>query len=217
MERKITVKGKGTASLPPDRIVLSFNLSTLKVEYQRTMELASKKSQSLLNMVTALGFKEEELKTTTFDVTTKYKNVKDKNGNYTSHFLGYECKQSLRLEFRMDFELLSKIIQSLSDSAIEPNINISFTLSNPEALTDIVLQNATEDALRKAKIMTEAAGTKLGQLLSIDYNWGEINIYSSTNYDLMESDNYSLARSSPHIVPEDIEANDTVTFVWALD
>ncbi|MCD8123982.1 MAG: hypothetical protein LUE23_02965 [Lachnospiraceae bacterium] len=44
----------------------------------------------------------------------------------------------------------------------------------------------TLDAQRKAEILCEASGVKLGQLLNVDYNWGELEIYSNTQYKLSE-------------------------------
>ncbi len=218
MDRLITVKGKGTASVPPDLIVLSFTLTALKYKYSQTMDEASKMSNLLLEMVAAVGFEKEDLKTSSFEIDAKYESYQDKNKDYKSRFVGYQYEQRMRLEFEMDFEKLAKVMNAVSESLIEPKISIYFTIKDHSAVTDMVLRNATEDALRKAKIMSEAAGAKLGNLVSINYNWSEVEFRSYTDLRMAEAEQ-SVAYSSiesPHILPEDIEVDDTVTFVWEL-
>ena len=36
---------------------------------------------------------------------------------------------------------------------------------------------------KKAEILCEAASVTMGDLIAIDYNWGELDIYSHTRYD----------------------------------
>lgn len=80
-----------------------------------------------------------------------------------------------------------------------------------------MLRSATINAKRKAEILCEASGVELGQLLAIDYNWGELDIYSHTRYDMADE---CLAApkmmSSIEIEPDDIETSDTATFVWEI-
>ncbi len=66
----------------------------------------------------------------------------------------------------------------------------------------------------RAEILCDASGVKLGELINIDYNWGEINFYSSTSYMLSESANYDA--SPMHFNPDDIRIKDSVTFIWEI-
>ena len=73
------------------------------------------------------------------------------------------------------------------------------------------------NAKRKAEILCEASGVKLGDLIAIDYNWGELDIYSHTRYDCCEDALYPMAASKAiDIDPDDIDVSDTATFVWEL-
>ena len=100
----------------------------------------------------------------------------------------------------------------------EPEISIRFTVKDPSAVNEELLRSAAENAKKKAELLCSASGVKLGDLVNIDYNWGELSIYSRTNYemdmDCMKAcavDSYSL-----DIEPDDIDATDTVTFVWEI-
>ena len=55
--------------------------------------------------------------------------------------------------------------------------------------------------------------------ISVDYNWGELNIVSRTSYE-MEDSLMPLAAMkkccSPEIEPDDIDVSDTVAFTWEI-
>ena len=85
-------------------------------------------------------------------------------------------------------------------------------------MNDALLREATINAKKKAELLCEASGVTLGQLLTIDYNWGELNIYSDTRYDMAEDCLMALPTSatSIDIEPDDIDVRDTATFVWEI-
>lgn len=75
-----------------------------------------------------------------------------------------------------------------------------------------------EEYPAKAEILTKASGVTLGELVSIDYNWGELHLYSPTRYE-MEADclmKVSAAPTAMDIEPDDIDVSDSVTFVWEI-
>lgn len=87
---------------------------------------------------------------------------------------------------------------------------------NANAVQEELLRSATINARQKAEILCDGAGSKLGQLLRIDYNWSEINIYSRTQYVAEDMVMYN-SLSSIDIKPDDVECEDTATFVWTIE
>ena len=67
----------------------------------------------------------------------------------------------------------------------------------------------------KAEILCKASGVTMGDLIAIDYNWGELDIYSHTRYDCCE-DAMPLMAKSIDIDPDDIDVSDTATFIWEI-
>ena len=55
--------------------------------------------------------------------------------------------------------------------------------------------------------------------LTIDYNWGELNVYSNTRYD-MEEECLAVPMMAKcaeiDMEPDDIDVSDTATFVWEI-
>ena len=87
--RTITVKGTGNASARPDYIILSLNIEVLSESYDRAMSEAAERIERLQGAAVRVGYRKEDLKTTSFDVQTRFENVKDRQGNYKREFAGY--------------------------------------------------------------------------------------------------------------------------------
>jgi len=218
MMRTITVKGIGRVSTPPDYVVISMTLESKALEYEISMEQAAEKIAQTNASLEAVGFEPKSIKTTSFDVRTEYDHEKDRYGNYKSVFSGYVCRQRLKVEFDFDTKRLAQTLYAISKCLAEPEISISFTVKDPAAVNTELLRSATENAREKAKILCEASNVQLGSLLSIDYNWGELNIVSKTNYVLEER---CMAMpcdglADIDIEPDDIDVSDTATFVWEI-
>lgn len=217
--RIITVKGIGNVSARPDYIILSLNIEVLSETYDRAMSEAAERIERLQGAAVRVGYRKEDLKTTSFDVQTRYENVKDRQGNYKREFAGYACSYRLKLAFDFDSKQLAKVISAIADCGAQPELSIAFTVKNPARVSEELLINATENARAKAEILCKASGSTLGQLLNIDYNWGELNVFSRTSYDVEDCIQPLMAMSkcaAPEIEPVDIDVTDTVAFTWEI-
>lgn len=219
MNRMITVKGVGSTSVKPDYITLSMTIESLRKDYNEAMEDAAQRIVKLQNVIVFLGYKKEDLKTICFKVDTRYENVRDRQGDYRRVFSGYAVIYRLKLSFDMDSKQLAKVLDAISKSWVKPELSIAFTVKEPAKVSEAVLVSATQNAKAKAEILCEASGQELGQLLSIDYNWGEINVLSRTSYEMDDGIlalEAGMAFAAPEIEPDDIDVSDTVTFIWEI-
>ena len=217
--RTITVKGAGNISARPDYIVLSLNIEALSETYDLAMSEAAGRIEKLQGAAVRVGYRKEDLKTTSFDVQTRYENVKDRQGNYKREFAGYACTYRLKLAFDFDGRQLAKVISSIAGCGAKPELSIAFTVKNSATVSEELLISATENAKTKAEILCKASGNALGKLLNIDYNWGEINVFSRTSYDVEDCIQPLMAMSkcaAPEIEPDDIDVSDTVAFTWEI-
>lgn len=217
--RTITVKGVGSVSAKPDYITLSMAVESTDKEYDIALQKASQRIALLQAAAIQNKFEDGSLKTTDFHVTTEYENMKDRNGNYMREFAGYRCKYQLKLAFDLDSLRLAQTLSSISASGAKPELSIAFTVKDPSKVSRALLESASLNAKEKAEVLCQCMGVKLGALMSIDYNWGELNVFSRTRYEiedgimpLMATSEYSV----PEIEPDDIDARDTVTFIWEI-
>lgn len=218
MTRTITVKGVGTAKVKPDYVVLALSIETGNKDYNAAMQKAARKIERLQAAIVGIGYEKSDLKTTRFNVRSAYENQKEWLGNYKSVFVGYVCSYGLSLSFDFDNARLSETLTTISSCEANPELRIAFTVKNPAEVGEALLRSATENARKKAEVLCSASGANLGELLTIDYNWGEIDVISRTRYDVPECmpimANSDMAM--PDIEPDDIKASDTATFVWAI-
>lgn len=215
MERTITVKGTGNVSSRPDLIVIHMDLVTKAPRYEETMTEAANAVAQLQKAIVRAGFEKKELKTSDFSIDTLYDQYRDKDKNYRSRLIGYACRQKMKVEFPLDTSKLSDAIEQISQCRANPLLSIRFTMKDPNAIEDQLLINAAENAKKRAELLAKGAGATLGDLLQIDYTWGEIHVFSPTSVLYSQDVVYSESRM-PEIEPDDIDVSDTATFVWSL-
>ena len=219
MMRTITVRGVGNVSARPDYITISMTIESIRKDYDEAMRDASERISKLQDVAVRSGYAKEDLKTTSFNVDTRYESVKDRQGNYKREFAGYACVYRLKLAFDFDSKQLAEVISCISNCGANPELSIAFTVRNPAKVSAELLESAALNARAKAEILCRASGCEMGQLISIDYNWGELNIVSRTSYE-MEDALMPLAAMkkccSPKIEPDDIDVSDTVAFTWEI-
>lgn len=102
---------------------------------------------------------------------------------------------------------------------IEPEFRIFYTLKDKEAAKNELLAKAVADSGNKAAVLSETAGVSLGQVVTIDYSWGEVNVRHGVTRDMKVPD---FLRKSPSpsfeldMEPKDIHLSDTVAVVWEI-
>lgn len=112
------------------------------------------------------------------------------------------------------------MLYALAHAAVKPEFRISYTIKDTEAAKNQLLGKAIVDSKEKALVLTEAAGVKLGDIITIDYSWGEITFLSepmSRNMAVLEDCECPTGGSYDiDIEPDDIDVTDTVTVVWKI-
>lgn len=219
MPRTITVKGIGKVSAKPDFVVLSMKLEVKHMEYDKAMDMAAEQMMQLSGSLASIGFEREAVKTISFNVSTDYDSHKDKQGDYQRVFSGFVCRHQLRLSFDFDMKRLSQTLAVIAECLAHPELRIAFTVRDATAINEALLREAAANARKRAELLCDASGVKLGQLLTIDYKWNERNIYSGTRYDLAEDGMYDAApmmAKAIDIEPDDIDVSDTATFIWEI-
>ena len=216
MTRTITVKGTGSVSLTPDLTEITMTLRTLDKDYDRAVERSAALLDGLREALRGLGFEKGELKTQSFNVSTQYESQRDAQGNYRSVFMGYACIHELALEFDFDTQRLSAAIRAIARCIAEPELNIRFSVRDREGASDALLQSAAKNARHRAEVLASASGAALGQLVSVDYSWGELDVYSRTNYAMDAKCMAMPSDTAMDFTPDRIRLEDSVTFVWEL-
>lgn len=217
--RTIRVTGKGQRRVRPDLTRISISLEGMEKEYGATLRRSSEETQHLRKLLEGLDFDGADLKTLSFHIDTEYESYQEENV-YKQRFLGYRYQHMMKVEFDSDNERLGDLLYALSSSPIRPEFRISFTVKDPEAVKNELLEGAVHDSKAKAAVLARAAGVTLKEIQSVDYSWGEINLESRPmNRMLMADCTAPMAAKEcfdMNIEPDDIEVSDTVTVVWEI-
>lgn len=219
MERTITVRGTGKLSVKPDLITVTLTLTSKSKDYQEALAGADKQLLALRQAVMEAGFEEDALKTSSFDVRTEYNSVRDKDGMYREVFAGYVCEHGMKLDFAFDTQKLAEVLKAVSRSVAEPQLFIHFSVKDKDAVSDKLLASAAKNARTRARLLAEASGAELGELVSITYDWRDLNFVSPTVYgrNMMRSACMDEAESGMgSVTPQDIDLSDSAVFVWEL-
>ncbi len=204
-ERLIRVQGQATVHAPPDKVVLSFDVSATDSSYVRAVQVLNEKVEQLRTELGKVGMARSDLKTTGFGVETKYRIVKRQN-----IFDHYEASHGLAVHLPMDRELLNRVLVAAAQSASQPEFRLSFRVKDEVPLRQQALQQAVAAAKQNAEILARSAGVSLGSLLRIEYGWNEVRIESEASYRLCDPS------AGPDITPSDISAQESVALVWEM-
>ncbi|WP_242835564.1 SIMPL domain-containing protein [Butyrivibrio sp. AC2005] len=220
IERTIRVTGKGKLKVRPDMTRITITLEGVKKEYSSTLKQSSEDTEELKKILKKHDFSSEDVKTLSFNVEVENESYHDKNGDWKSRFVGYRFRHVLKVDFVSDNDRLGKILYSLANALIiHPEFRISFFVKDETAAKNELLGKAVKDSRDKAEILTAAAGVKLGDIQTIDYSWGQINMeIAPMHMDMLccETAKCSTGGYDMDIEPDDIDITDTVTVVWGI-
>ncbi|MBP3324796.1 MAG: SIMPL domain-containing protein [Coprococcus sp.] len=219
MERTIRVTGKGQISVKPDMIRLMLTLEDKRETYEETLEQSTVQVEMLKDCFEKLGFERTDLKTLNFNVDTEYESYQDRDKSWKRRFMGYKFVHNMKIEFDADNKRLGQVLYALAHSLVQPEFRINYTIKDTEAAKNQLLGKAVEDSREKARVLTEAAGVKLGDIITIDYSWGEITFLAepmARSMSLAEECCMAGGSYDIDIEPDDIDVSDTVTVVWQI-
>lgn len=217
--RTIRVIGRGQLKVRPDTTRITMTLEGLHKEYSEALSRSAQDTERLRDALLPFGFDRSDLKTLQFGVDPEYESYQEKDGIYRQRFAGYRFRHTMKLEFPSDNERLGKILYALANGEIRPELRLSYTVRDPEAVKNALLAKAVADAKEKAAVLTRAAGVTLLQMQSIDYSWGESDLECRPMNDALPFRKAALPAAGScalDIEPDEIPVSDTVTLVWEI-
>jgi uncharacterized protein YggE len=164
---QITVVGFGEVTASPDMATITVGI----VAQSRTTGEALAQVRQTMTQATGVlrqaGIEQRDLQTTTFQVRPQYQTVPNRPARITGVEVAAELIVRVRDLTKLG-EILDRVVALGANSVTGPE----FGLANPQAARDAARRAAVEDALRRARIMTEPLGVRLGRILQIDEGGG---------------------------------------------
>ncbi len=166
---RLSVSGEGVATAVPDMATI-----TLGVRAQ------SKTAADALNQTSAVGVdilaKLEEFEIEARDVQTSDLSLnpiytRDNTGNEAPVIVGFEASNRVTVRVR-DLDKLGAVLGAVTSEGANQMYGLNFDFEDTSALLDDARRKAVADARAKAELYAEAAGVKLGRLVSLNEQSG---------------------------------------------
>ena len=159
------------------------------------------------------GVERSRLKTTGFDVNDDRRYDRDRQEHV---FVGYEASHGLRLELPLKKELLNNVLGTVASSASETSVDVSFDVSDRKDLRRRAMRAAVEDAQESARVLAEASGATLGEMVRLDYSFVEVRTRRLSYAYRLRGRLMEDSAPAPDVEPEALDAEEGVTVVWGI-
>jgi len=210
--RTIRVQGKGAVSQAPDRVQIHFTISETQEGFADAVEGCNTRIDAVRHAVSSAGLPASELKTTSFNIREAHEY---RSG--TNIHVGFEAIHGTVIEIPLDKPLIGRLLTDVIRGKARPQVNLNFSVSDPEGLRQRVLADAVANAKRRAETIAQAGSLKLGSIENIEYGYSEIRISSEPCDLALELASEPEPNVAPDFDPHDVDAVDTVTITWAIN
>lgn len=163
----IGVTGTGRVFATPDTALASIGVDVTATTLDDALKQASDASTKLLAAVKAAGVDEKDIQTTNYSVNPITNQPKE---GETPKITGYHVTNIVQIKIRgidADNSKIGKVIDAAISAGANSLNGLYFTVDNTAPFEDQARQAAVKDAMAKAKTLADAAGVKLGKIISI--------------------------------------------------
>lgn len=169
-EATIIVSGDGEATAAPDMAIVTLSVVKQAATAREALDQNTTAMAAVLAALKADGIAERDLQTSGFGIMPQYNYPVDKEGRpLPQELIGYQATNTLTVRLR-DLAKLGALLDRSVTLGINQGGDIRFINDKPEPLVTEARKAAMTDAIDKAKVLTEAAGIKLGRIVEISEN-----------------------------------------------
>ncbi len=202
----ITVTGSASVTLNADYARISVGVSTTA----KTVEEAAQKNNAtiyaVIDALKAAGVAENDIATSNYSVHAEY-DYSDFGGQKLT---GYNVTNQLTVVIR-DMEHIGATLDKATAAGANNIYNIEFLSTQADAAQDEATTYAVQDAMRRAKLLADAAGLKLGGIVSIRDSSDGWFVSTRTYKSELSAD-----AAGNSILPDDTAVSASVTLVFEL-
>ncbi len=164
--RTISVSGEGVAMRAPDSAAITLGVQETRETAVEAMNAASDGAEGVIAALRHIGIPEADIATTDISLGPVYRHRRDADGVTEPEVSGYRATNELRVTVRA-LDKLGEAIGVATSAGGNTVSSISFETSSHEEAMDEARRRAVQDARRRAETLAEAAGAKLGPILSM--------------------------------------------------
>lgn len=160
---RLTVSGEGSATAQPDMASIMLGVSVQADTAAKAMSENATRQQSVIDKLKAEGIEARDIQTSGLNLSPVQSYSQDGKPPVIT---GYMAQNMVSVRVR-DLGKLGAVLDMLVEAGANEINGISFTREDASEAEDAARVAAIQAAHRKADIMAEAAGMKLGRLISL--------------------------------------------------
>lgn len=206
-DAKITVTGQGQVATAPDMATVTLGVSAFDAEASKALKQNSALMTKVFETIKAAGVEPKDIQTSQLNLNPRWER---NNGNNQPKIIGYDAVNTVVVRVR-DLTDLGIVLDNIATAGANRIQGISFGVQNPRPLVDEARKRAVADAKSKAELYTDAAGVKLGAVLSISETGG-----GGRPRQMARGMEMAMADAVP-IAEGEVSLSAQVTIVYAID
>lgn len=166
-EPVITVTGEGQSDVAPDMAIVDLGVIKDGKTAREALDANNKAMAEVMKALKDAGIAERDLQTSGFTISPQYHFPQTENGeNKPPVLVGFQVANMLSVRIR-DLAKLGAILDQTVTLGVNQSGGIRFTNDKPDSAISEARKRAVEDAIAKARELTQAAGIGLGRVLEI--------------------------------------------------
>ncbi|MTH64659.1 SIMPL domain-containing protein [Paracoccus shanxieyensis] len=159
---KLTVTGQGMSSAQPDLAQITVGVSTEATTAAEAMSQNATRQSAVIEALKAEGIEARDIQTSGLNLSPK---MQYPDGQ-APQLVGYTAQNTVNIRVR-DLAGLGTVLDKLVATGANEINGISFSREDMNEAQDQARAEAVKDARRRAELMAEAAGMRLGELRSL--------------------------------------------------
>jgi len=208
--RTVTVSAEGKVYTKPDIALISLSVLSKGKTVKDVTKDGNTKMNQVIDAVKGLGVEAKDITSTEYNLYPEYYYPE----NLPPKLTGYQLSQQIQVKIRKLDQ-----VEDVLDAGIGAGANqvgqLSFDIDDPTAIKKEAREKAFTAAKEKAKEMADAAGVKLGRVVTFSEGEGyQPPVFA--NY-MMEAKTMGGAVPSPTIEPGSKELNLIVSVTYEIE
>lgn len=162
----VVVTGEGEVQAAPDMAILDLSVLREAKTAREALTDNNKAMSKVLGAMKEAGIEDRDLQTSGVNIQPTYTYPNDKNGLKAPKIIGYNVTNGLTVRVR-DLDKVGDLLDKSIDLGVNQSGGLRFVNDDPSKALMDARKKAMENAMEKAKILTETAGAKVGRVLEI--------------------------------------------------
>jgi hypothetical protein len=162
VDKLVTVNGEATVAVAPDAVIIRVGVSSLGKTAREATDANSHKMTAVLASIKDAGITDSDVQTSRLSLQPQY----DTSKPGPARLQGFQVTNQVTVKIR-DIDKLPTILDKAIGAGANEMSGIEFVVSEQSKLIDKARDEAIADARRKAALYAQAAGGKLGHVVSI--------------------------------------------------